>query len=65
MKENSTWWHRSSRYYHRGIYEEEEFKAHLCSLDSKIDELVQNAMGKVKGWKLEDFPENRRNLLEK
>ncbi|KAH8702859.1 hypothetical protein GQ44DRAFT_631114, partial [Phaeosphaeriaceae sp. PMI808] len=53
MAGNTDWWHKK-RY--RDYYPE-NFEAHSCKLDSKIDGVIQNAMTKVKGLKLQDLPE--------
>lgn len=58
---NPTWWHRSSsQYNHYGSYGGEQYEAHSCSLDSKINGVIQNAMAEVKGLKLQDLKENSR-----
>lgn len=61
--EKSTWWHKGRHYNNYGLYEG-KFEAHPCSLHDKINEVVQNALAKVKGLKLQDFPENRQMPLQ-
>ncbi|EOA85569.1 uncharacterized protein SETTUDRAFT_152159 [Exserohilum turcica Et28A] len=58
MAENTKWWVKSDCYdYYRG-YDHEKFEVHSCSLNAKIDEVVQDAMAKVRGLKLQDFRDN-------
>lgn len=57
-----TWWPNSDHYNHYHGYGYARDTAHPCSLDSKIDEVVQHAMAKVKGLELHDFPDHSRAL---
>ena len=55
-----SWWPEGDHYHHYRGYRRVE--AHPCSLESKIDEVVQHAMAKVKGLELHDFPDHSRAL---
>ena len=47
--------HRGSHY--NGSMWGEKYEAQTCNPGFKIDEVIQNAMGKVEGLKLQDFLE--------
>ncbi|KAJ6191981.1 hypothetical protein J3E72DRAFT_253957 [Bipolaris maydis] len=58
MAENTRWWQKSGRHGYYGGYDHDRAEVHSCSLDSKIEEVVQDAMAKVRGLKLQDFRDN-------
>ncbi|KAH7122733.1 hypothetical protein B0J11DRAFT_532172 [Dendryphion nanum] len=58
MVGNLNWWHKNSHHNYYGGYEDRRLEPHSCNLDSKIDEVVENAEAKVKGLKLQDLLEN-------
>lgn len=58
MAENTRWWHKSGRHGYYGGYDHDRAEVHSCSLNSKIEGVVQDAMANVKGLNLQDLPEN-------
>ncbi|RMZ67717.1 Nuclear pore [Pyrenophora seminiperda CCB06] len=58
MAENTRWWHKSGRHGYYGGYDHDRAEVHSCSLNSRIEGVVQDAMANVKGLKFQDLPEN-------
>lgn len=58
MTKNTKWWVKSDCYDYYRRHDHEKFEVHSCSLNVKIDEVVQDTMAKVRGLKLQDFRDN-------
>ncbi|XP_014550188.1 hypothetical protein COCVIDRAFT_116168 [Bipolaris victoriae FI3] len=58
MVKNTKWWVKSDCYDYYRRHDHEKFEVHSCSLNVKIDEVVQDTMAKVRGLKLQDFRDN-------
>ncbi|EMD86664.1 hypothetical protein COCC4DRAFT_143682 [Bipolaris maydis ATCC 48331] len=58
MAKNTKWWVKSDCYDYYRRHEHDRAEVHLCSLNAKIDEVVQATMAKVRGLKLQDFRDN-------
>ncbi|EUC39634.1 hypothetical protein COCMIDRAFT_41874 [Bipolaris oryzae ATCC 44560] len=58
IAKNTKWWVKSDCYDYYKRYDHEKCEVHSCNLNAKINEVVQDAMAKVRGLKLQDFRDN-------